>query len=200
MGKEQSIFHSLVKDHRTVSLIGRITPDSCHQLIEQLLECQLASSTDSVKLIIESGGGDTGPALTVCDIITNVLTIPIEAIAIGRCSSAATFILLHCPVRRATPHTQFIIHSGRIGNIEFTMNQMTEKNLNDLLCETKTFVAAITELYAGKLGLSATEVQRLIDRGDQDFNNALTAEEALKIGLITEIVTGKVGIFPEIHS
>lgn len=203
MAKEnptQSNFHRLVDQHRTISLMGRIDSDSCEQLVEQLLTCQKVSHTEPIKLIIGSPGGSSDAALMVCDVMAHLITAPIEALVIGQCSSAATFILLQCHVRRATPHARFVIHSSTISGLRFTMDQMTDKKLSDLLQETRTHSALVANLYGKKLGLEQDKVTELIARGDQAFNNALSAEEALAIGLITEIVQGKAGIFPEAPS
>ncbi len=56
----------------------------------------------------------------------------------------------------------------------------------------------VVEMYQKRLNLTADEVKKLLKRGDREFDEYLEANEALKIGLITEIVSGKVGIFPNI--
>jgi ATP-dependent protease ClpP protease subunit len=40
-------------------------------------------------------------------------------------------------------------------------------------------------------------VQTLIDRGDQSFNDWMSAEEAIEVGMITEIVSDKLDIFKD---
>ncbi|MEZ4200750.1 MAG: hypothetical protein R3B69_04210 [Candidatus Paceibacterota bacterium] len=40
-------------------------------------------------------------------------------------------------------------------------------------------------------------VQKLIDRGDQPFDDWMSAEEAIEVGLVTEIINGKLDIFKD---
>ncbi|MFT7644665.1 MAG: ATP-dependent protease ClpP protease subunit [Candidatus Paceibacteria bacterium] len=46
-------------------------------------------------------------------------------------------------------------------------------------------------MYMSKLGLDREEVEKIIARGDQAFNNELSAKEAKDIGLIQEIIQDK---------
>lgn len=180
---------------RTVTLVGEITAESCSQTIDKLTHLQFLSPTDPVKLLINSAGGDIDAAVILCDFMDHVLTVPIHGMVVGECSSAATFILLSCSVRKATPHSSFVIHSGTTGGVEFKMDKMTPKNLEDLLNETTTVARLVTELYVRKLNLPEEKIDVLLERGDQRFNSSLTAQEAKEIGLITEIVEGKLDIF-----
>lgn len=102
------------------------------------------------------------------------------------------------PVQSAhvLPLATFVIHSSTTG-VEFKSDSMTSKKLADLSSEIATQSAAMMGIYSRKLKLSESDVRKLVDRGDQDFNNWLTAEEALQIGLVTEIVPAKFDIFPD---
>lgn len=124
------------------------------------------------------------------------MTAPVRGIAIGACHSAATFIMLHCHERLCTPHAKFVIHSGTMSEIAISMNDTTAKNLEDLLAEGKATTELVIKLYMSKLGRSREEVMGYIGRGDQEFNGAMLAEEAVSIGLVQKIVDGRLDIFP----
>lgn len=193
---EVSTFDRLVR-FRTVHLYGDVTEKSCNKLIEQLLTCQLESEKRPIKMLINSPGGEAYPALRTCDFMEHVVTAPIEGVVVGECSSAATFILLHCATRRGAPRSRYVIHSGTRAGIHIPTDHMTGRNLSDLQKEISEFAEMIIQLYSKKLKRPKKEILKLIARGDQRFHRALSAQEALDIGLITEIVSGKAGIFPE---
>ncbi len=195
-------------ERRTVVLRDEINHDSISELRGRLLTLQMRS-TDRINLIIDSGGGNFYSALELCDVMTNLLTAPIRGIALGACGSAATFVMLHCNERIGTPHSRFLIHSGTRTKISLPINQTTSENLEQLLKEVKATEERVLQLYMSQLTPKAwapqgptdeerrVYAQKLINRGDQNFNDWLSAEEALDVGLIGKIERGKLNIFPE---
>ncbi len=185
-----------ITDRRVIPIIGEITPKLCEAVTLRLTECQI-ESTEPVTLLISSGGGKVFSALGVCDFMEHVLTMPIHGVVFGTCNSAASYILLHCQKRSATPYTQFLLHSPSMTpNILFG-DDVHEKILQ-IEREGLAMQQQVVEMYQKRLNLTADEVKKLLKRGDREFDEYLEANEALKIGLITEIVSGKVGIFPNI--
>lgn len=198
--EEKNVLEGLTR-YRTSYLMGEIKHGSSQRCIEQMLEFQYESHNQPINLLINSQGGSIGAALEICDFIDHILTAPVHATVFGECSSAATFILLHCPVRRATPHARFIIHSGRLSGMTLKIDSMTQKNLELLLKESTELSELVVNMYVERLDMTKARVQELIDRGDSDFNFAITAAEANAIGLITEIISeGKSPIFGSIRS
>ncbi len=185
-------------DRRTVVLSGAINHKSVVDVSSRLMVMQLAS-TDRINLIIDSGGGDLHPTLALCDLLTSVLTAPVRGIAIGGCASAATFVLLHCTERWGTPYSRYLIHSGTKGRISIRMNQQTPARLEALLKEVRAEEEMMITMYMKKLGKTRKVVQEFISRGDDEFNEYFSAEEAKKLGLITHIVDGKLDIFSKVN-
>ena len=195
-------------DRRTVVLSGEISPKSVAEAGRQMMALQMRSP-DKINLIIDSGGGATYAALHLCDLMRTVITSHIRGIALGDCGSAATFIMLHCDERLTTPFSQFLIHSGTRSKITIPINQTTTENLEQLLKDTRATEEMVIELYRNKLTPTAWKkskpskarqiqyVQQLIARGDQRFDNWLTAEEAVEVGLVTKIVRDKLDIFSD---
>ena len=193
-------------DRRTVTLVGQITHNSIAEAMRELLELQLQSSSP-INLIIDSGGGSTYDSFRLCDFISVVMTAPVRGIAIGQCGSSATFVMLHCSERISTPHAHFLIHSGTHSNIQIPINQTSSENLEHLLSDTKRTEELVLRLYMNRLTPPAwkkkrpTEkvrrayVQKLISRGDQRFDQMMTAEEAVECGLVTKIIDAKLDIF-----
>lgn len=201
----QVILEGLTK-RRTVALGGEIDESIISNLATHMLRFQIESN-DPINLIIESGGGSIFHALRLCDLITTVFTAPIRGIALGACGSAATFVMLHCQERLSAPHAEFLIHSGTRSKISLPINQTSSVMLEQLTKDLRKMEQIARDLYVNRLTPAAwkrkrttlmqkrTYVQKLIARGDQEFDNWISAKEALEVGLIDRIVTGKLGIF-----
>ncbi len=198
--------HETFMDRRTVILTGTLTHQSVDAVAERLITLQ-ARSSDYINLIIDSAGGDTQTALRLCDLMSAVMTAPVRGIALGNCGSAATFIMLYCNHRVSTPYSRFLIHSGKKDGISIPIGQTTSVNLEQLLKEAKTIEEKVLRLYMSRLRPKAWADQKpseadqreyvkmLINRGDQSFDDWMSAEEAIEVGLVTEIVHGKLNIF-----
>lgn len=197
-----------LKLRRTLVLSGEINRDSMRVLSEQLISLQMISN-DRINLIIDSGGGETSPALTFCDLLSALITAPVRGIALGSCGSAATFVMLHCNERVSTPYSRFVIHSGMVSQISVPINQTTSVDLEQLLLKVKATEEKVIRLYMNRLTPPAWKksqpkeaekrefVRKLIERGDQRFNDVLSAEEAIQVGLVTEIIREKLDIYAE---
>lgn len=193
-GEYSESLDAMFYKRRTV-LLGQIDRPTVDRLGRQLLALQ-DESLAPITMLIQSSGGATFSAMQLCDLMEYFITAPLRGVVIGNCHSAATFVLLNCGERLATPNSQFVIHSNQVGDIKVLTDQTTERNLQDLLRETTTIAETTTRFYMKKLNMSRTEVAALVARGDQAFNNALSVEEALKIGLITGVVEKKLDFFP----
>ena len=195
MAEEKNDLSTQMLDRRVVSLFGEINDKMVDELLRNLLLLQLASS-DPVYLVIDSGGGELYSALRLYDALEHMFTMEVSAVVLGECKSAATFVLLACKNRLATPHSRFMIHSGLVSGIKIKTDDLTAVKIQHLLAEINEETTALTELYRKKLAKEPEEIKALIARGDQDFNNGFFAQEALQIGLITAVVTGKLPFFP----
>lgn len=193
---------------RTVVLDGKISPESMNEIGERLLTLQMRSD-DPINLIISSSGGSVYAALELCDLMDSVVTAPIRGIAIGPCGSAATFVMLHCGKRLGTQYSRFLIHSGVRSEISVPINQTSSEQLEQLLRDVKATEEIVTRLYMKRLtpkewaggkpdeAIQRAFVQRLVNRGDQRFDQWFGAEHAVEIGLIEEITTAKLEIFQQ---
>lgn len=197
MSKEtdDALVDAALLDLRAVSLTDEVTMKQCRAIATDLVKLQVRSPTEPAKLLIMSQGGDTRAAMFLADVIDHILTIPVHGVVVGYCQSAATRIYLSCTRRLATPSSYFVIHSGAREGIGFRMDDDAYSHLEDLAKETETLMAEIIQLYQNKLGLSKAAMKAILKRGDRPFNYRMDAQEAKKIGLVHEILTGKAGIF-----
>lgn len=204
---ENPVFETFMV-RRTVILSGEINHQSIGEVGQRMIALQ-ARSPDRINLVIDSGGGSVDAALRLCDLMSTVMTAPVRGIALGSCGSAATFVMLYCNERISTPYSRFLIHSGTRSKISIPIGQTTSENLEQLLKDVKATEEMVLGLYMSRLTPTSWAkkepkdeerreyVQRLIDRGDQPFDDWMSAEEAVEVGLITEIVRGKLDIFKD---
>lgn len=131
-----------------------------------------------IQVLLSTYGGDVYDGLSLYDAIKNSKT-EVDITCFGKIMSMGIIILLASKNRKAYRNTTFMIHeisSGGIGKLADLEESVDEaKRLNKVLFdiiekETKITKAQLEEIYNKK----------------QDW--FLTAEEALKLGIITEII------------
>jgi ATP-dependent Clp protease, protease subunit len=175
--------------NRIVDFPDPIDWKSAETTAVKLLELQAQDAAKPIHLLIDSSGGVSRATLHLCDLIRHVLTVPVHALVPGRCHSAATFALLACKVRRCTPHATFQIHSCRLGE------DVSITQAENAVADARRIQDRAVKLYVDRLGKPREEIAEILRRGDQPYGWVIEAEEALSLGLVTEIVTGDAGIF-----
>tara|TARA_B100000745_G_C20018696_1_gene346324 strand:+ start:95 stop:670 length:576 start_codon:yes stop_codon:yes gene_type:complete len=149
--------------------------------------CRVCAETKgSLSLNIRSHGGITRGGLEIADFISLKLGRDVDATVDGVCDSAATFVLLACKKRTALPNASFVLHSTTVPyNIKLDENYI--KNTADIAEGNMRTYAQVLSFYSRKLGITKAGVRKLLKRGDQEFNDELSPQEAKAIGLITHI-------------
>lgn len=193
--------------NRTVFIEGEITVESAAVVRDSLFRLQQKSS-EEIFLIINSKGGLTHAGLGLFDSMKNFIHAPVTGVALERCGSAATFILLGCQKRIATQHALLLIHSTYDDpKIEFNVRGGIMKRIygdyNSLLKTDE----GIIQLYINNLkpipwknwAVSNLEKRKfvieLLNRGDEESDYLLNTDESIHFGLIDEVVTGKLPCF-----
>ena len=142
------------------------------------VKCDSTIEMPHIQLLLSTYGGDVYDGLSLYDAIKNSKTC-VDITCFGKIMSMGVIILLASKNRKAYRNTTFMIHeisSGAIGKIADLEESVDEaKRLNKVLFdiiekETRVTKAQLDEIYNKK----------------QDW--FFTAEEALKMGLITEII------------
>jgi len=163
---------------RSLLLTGEINKEMADRLIKDLLVLE-AESQDSVKLYINSPGGDVDSGFAIYDMIRFV-SCPVTIIGMGLVASAAALVLLAVPLERriGLPNSSYLIHQplsemkGNATDIEIHAMQLEK------------IKAKINRLIAEATGKSLEKVAH-----DTDRDYWLDADDAVKYGLISRIVT-----------
>ncbi len=174
------IYSRLLKDR--IILLGTEVNDTVASLIcAQLLFLESQDPEKEISLYINSPGGSVTAGMAIYDTM-KFIACPVTTLCMGRAASMGAFLLAggEKGKRFALPHSQIMIHQpsagyqGQATDIEIHAKEVLrmKKDLNSILAENT--------------GQSIKKVT-----ADTERDNFLTAEEALKYGIIDNILTSR---------
>ncbi len=177
--RSYDIFSRLLKD-RIIFLAEDVNDTSASLVVAQMLFLESEDPDKDINLYINSPGGSITAGMAIYDTI-NYIKCPVSTICIGMAASMGAVLLTSGTKgkRFATPNSEILIHqplisgglSGQATEIKIHADHMvkTREKLNRILSE--------------KTGQPLDVINR-----DTERDNYMTAEEALKYGLIDAIV------------
>ncbi len=165
---------------RTILLSGGIDKEMAEKLIKQMLLLE-ADGDDSIKVFIDSPGGDADAGYAIFDMLRFIKP---EVITIGMGTVASAGALVHLAAtkenRLSLPNAHFLIHQPLSG----IRGVATEIEIHAK--ELEKLRAKINKLIADETGQDVKKVSK-----DTDRDYWLNAEEALDYGLISRIITNR---------
>lgn len=177
--RSYDIFSRLLKD-RIIFLSEDVNHVTASLVVAQMLFLESEDPDKEISFYINSPGGSITDGMAIVDTM-NYIKCPVSTICIGMAASMGS-VLLACGAkgkRFATPNSEILIHqplisgglSGQTTEIKIHADHMvkTREKLNKILSE--------------KTGQSLEKIQE-----DTERDHYMTAEEALKYGLIDEII------------
>lgn len=172
------IYSRLLKD-RIVMLSGPIDDAVANSVIAQLLFLDAQDPDKDIYLYINSPGGSVSAGLAIFDTM-NFINADVQTIVIGLAASMGAFLLAagEKDKRYALPNAEVMIHQplggaqGQATEIEIAARHIlkTRDTLNKILAE--------------RTGQTLKVIAR-----DTDRDNYMSAEEAVKYGLVDAIMT-----------
>jgi ATP-dependent Clp protease protease subunit len=165
---------------RTILLSGEIKKDLAEKTIRQLLLLENMGD-DPIRIFIDSPGGDADAGYAIFDMIRFV-TPPVWTIGMGLVASAAAIIQLASPADRRVglPNSHYLIHQPLSGIRGVATDIEIHARELDKLREK------INRLIAEETGVPYERVEK-----DTDRDYWMTAEEAVKYGLISRVVASR---------
>lgn len=162
---------------RTIMVSDEINKKMAQQIVTQLILLE-AENNDDVKMFINSPGGDADAGFAIFDMMRFVRP-RIKAVCAGVAASAAVIILLGAKKenRFSLPNARVLIHQPSTG-IHGTAADIQIEASEILKCREK-----INRLISVETGQTMEKVE-----SDTRRNFWMSAEEALKYGLISKIV------------
>ncbi len=172
--------------NRRIMITGYISDKSMRRASLELIKLDFESN-DPITLIIESEGGSLAPAKHFFDAITMVNS-PVDAIAMGDCSSVAVDLLQVCRKRMLLPSTRLLIHYIR------NTQRWIADDLERLEADIEHFRRSMRDikeerhaLYAKRTGLSEEKLFEIFRYGET-HSAFFSAKQAVELNLADEIV------------
>jgi len=165
---------------RTILLSGEINKDLAEKTVRQLLLME-DMGNDPIRIFIDSPGGDADAGYALFDMIRYVKS-PVWTIGMGLVASAAAIIQLASPKERRVglPNSHYLIHQPLSGIRGVATDiEIHARELDKLR-------AKINRLIADETGNPPEQVEK-----DTDRDYWMTAEEAIKYGLISRVITNR---------
>lgn len=180
--RSYDIFSRLLKD-RIIFLSEDVNQTSASLVIAQMLFLESEDPDKEISLYINSPGGSVTDGFGIVDTI-NYIKCPVTTICVGMAASMGA-VLLTCGEkgkRFATPNAEILIHQPLIGGQGGGISgQATEIKIHaDQMIKTRE---KINKLLSEKTGQPLEVIER-----DTERDHYMTAEEALKYGLIDGIM------------
>jgi ATP-dependent Clp protease protease subunit len=165
---------------RTILLSGEIKKDLAERTIRQLLLLE-DMGDDPIKIFIDSPGGDADAGYAIFDMIRFVKP-PVQIIGMGLVASAAAIILLASKRERriGLPNSHYLIHQPLSGIRGVATDIEIHARELDKLREK------INRLIADDTGAPFEQVEK-----DTDRDYWMNADEAVKYGLISKVITAR---------
>lgn len=170
------IYSRLLED-RIIFLSGEVTDESANSIVAQLIFLEAKDATKDISLYINSPGGSVTAGMAIYDTM-NYIKCDVSTICIGMAASMGAFLLSSGAKgkRFALPNSEIMIHQPLGG----AQGQATDVMIRAKLLQDEK--ERLTKILAKNTGQSYEQVYQ-----DTDRDNFMTAEDALKYGLIDKI-------------
>ena len=178
--RSYDIFSRLLKD-RIIFLGEDVNPTTSSLIIAQLLFLESEDPDKDIFLYINSPGGSITDGMAIVDTM-NYIKCPVTTICVGMAASMGAVLLASGEKgkRFATPNAEILIHQPLIAGGGLS-GQTTEIKIHaDHMVKTRE---KLNKLLSERTGQSLETIER-----DTERDNYMTAEEALKYGLIDGIM------------
>ena len=178
--RSYDIYSKLLKD-RIIFLGDEVNDATAGLIVAQLLFLESEDPDKDIHLYINSPGGSITAGMAIYDTI-NYIKCPVSTICIGMAASMGAVLLASGTKgkRYATPNSEILIHQPLImgGGIQ---GQTTEIKIHsDHMVKTRE---KLNKILSERTGQPLDVINR-----DTERDNYMTAEEALKYGLIDGIM------------
>jgi ATP-dependent Clp protease protease subunit len=171
------IFSRLLNE-RIVFLGNAIDDVIANLVIAQLIHLESADPEKDIQLYIHSPGGDVTAGLAIYDTM-QYIKCDVATICIGQCASMGAVLLAAGAKdkRFALPNSRVLIHQPWGG---------TQGQVTDIEIQAKEMVRMRGQLEKILAKHTGQKVDKI--HADTDRDNIMTAEEALKYGLIDKVM------------
>lgn len=168
--------YSRLLQERIVFVLGQVDDTMANSIVSQLLYLEAESSEKPISMYINSPGGSVTAGLSIYDTMRHI-NAPIHTICLGQACSMGAFLLSAGDTRSAMARSRIMIHQPLGG----AQGQATEIEIHTE--EIVRLKEVLTEVLAANCSKTFEYMFEACER-----DNFLTAQEALMIGLIDEVI------------
>ena len=176
--RSYDIFSRLLND-RIIFLSDEVNDATASLVVAQLLFLEAQDPEKDISFYINSPGGSVTAGMAIFDTM-QFIKCDVSTICIGMAASMGAFLLAAGTKgkRYALPHSEIMIHQPLGG----AQGQASDIKIRaDLILRTRDMLNGI---LAERTGQTLETIEK-----DTDRDNFMTAEQALKYGLIDKILT-----------
>ena len=174
---DESRFQEDLLHKRWIYLSGSINANEAARM-GKLIVWLNARSEAEITLYISSSGGEVDAGLDIYDIIKDSRA-PVKAKVYLMANSSAVIVLQACRPRIALPDCQILLHRMKVKeDVEAWMEDPT------IMEKHKRTVQRVYEILAKETGNAVETIRQKCKE-----NMPMTAEEALKFGLVDEVLS-----------
>ncbi len=178
--RSYDIFSRLLND-RIVILSEEVNAATASVIVAELLFLEAQDPDKDIQFYINSPGGSITDGMAIYDTM-QYIKCDVSTICIGLGASMAAFLLSAGAKgkRLALPNAEIMIHQPSAG----TQGQVTDMAIH--LKRFEVIKKRMNTILAANTGKSLEEITAACER-----DNFMTAEEALKFGLIDKVITNR---------
>lgn len=162
---------------KSIDISGEIDDDNIRRAIRGIRLLDKIKPDIELIVYLNSGGGDVYQGFALYDTIKQCQST-VKIIVVGECMSMAVWVLQAADIRVALPNSRFMLHEGSYSlpdnhhqnNVNWTKQYEKDKKIME-------------EMLVKKLGMNRRALRTLLR-----FDTLLTADQALKLKLIDEIL------------
>jgi len=178
--RSYDIFSRLLKD-RIIMLSGEVNDQVASTIVAQMLFLEAEDPEKDIYFYINSPGGVVTSGMAMFDTM-NYIRPDVATICIGQAASMGSFLLSAGTKgkRFALPHARIMIHQPLGG---------AQGQASDIAIQAEEILrmkAELNDILAKNTGQKIETIE-----ADTDRDNFMSAEEAMKYGLIDEVLTKK---------
>ena len=177
------IYSRLLKD-RLIFIVGPVEDQMANLIVAQLLYLESENPNKDIHLYINSPGGVVSSGLAVYDTM-QFINCDVSTICIGQAASMGALLLAGGTKgkRYALPHSRVMVHQPSAGY----QGQVTDISIHAE--EVIALKHRLNEIMAKHTGQDVKQIEKDLER-----DNFMSAEAAMKYGLIDTVLADRKGM------
>ncbi|HMT02840.1 MAG TPA: ATP-dependent Clp endopeptidase proteolytic subunit ClpP [Burkholderiales bacterium] len=178
-GERSFDIYSRLLRERVIFLVGEVNDQTANLVVAQMLFLEAENPDKDIWFYINSPGGSVTAGMSIYDTM-NFIKCNVNTLCIGQACSMGAFLLAAGSKRYALPNSRIMIHQP-LGGFKGQASDIEIHAKNILFLKQH-----LNKLLAKHTGRKITEIER-----DTDRDNFMSAEEAVKYGLIDAMISSQ---------